>query len=100
MKLSNKRMLWSYDVEKIAALVANKPEHEVYDILQDYNVIELKPTEPVKSTILSRLLLPLGWVLILAIYFVKFIITGDGTLDVWCKKYKTFGKFCNYFGFL
>jgi hypothetical protein len=42
MIFKDERILWHYDVERLAEMLANKSQKEVYDILVDNNVIALR----------------------------------------------------------
>lgn len=97
MRFIDEKQMWYSEVESLAADLANKSEREVFDLLNERDVIQLATCERIKTPAMGRLLLILLMPALLILSATKWILTGDKYLDSWIKKLHC-TKLLNYCG--
>lgn len=91
MRFKDEKYLWNADVEDIAGMVANKSKEDVLQVLDNYNVIKLTSIERPKVTAFNRFMFVLLFIPLATTASIKWMMTGDGYLDTWAKKYNVVG---------
>lgn len=98
MRFKDERYLWYADVERIAKQMANKSEQELFDILNEHDIIKIVSTDRPEITAFNRLMLILLFLPLSMLAATKWMLSGDAYLDAWAKKYKLVGWLYNLIG--
>lgn len=80
--------MWYSETEVLAARLANKDQCDIQEILDDHDVIRLQSQERNKLNIFNRLFLAFSFPFLIILFCIKWLLTGDGHLDSWAKKFK------------
>lgn len=88
MIFKDEKEMWYSQTEELAYKLANKDVAEIQEILDDHDVIRLRSTERSGKTIFNRFSILFVYPILLGIFSIKWLLTGEGHLDSWEKKSK------------
>lgn len=91
MRFSDEKQMWYADIERLVSRMANKSEKELFDLLDQYDIIKIVSTDRPEVTIFNRLMFVLLFIPLTMLAATKWVGTGDAYLDSWAKKYKLVG---------
>ena len=90
--------MWHAETENLSARLANKTKREIQEILDEHDVVTLRSGEREKLNIFNRLFWLMSFPVLFILFLVKWLLTGDGHLDSWAKKFKPLGLVFKYSG--
>ena len=90
MIFSDERDLFVSEIADLSEKLANKSAKEIENILDDgnYRVVYLRYKGEDLNTLKNRLALPLILPILCIMCIIKWLISGDFSLDSWTRKYK------------
>ncbi len=98
MRFKDERNMWHSETEDLAEALADKSASEIQEILDEHDVITLRTGERERLNIFNRLFWIAAFPILFSLFCVKWLLTGDGHLDSWAKKFKPLELVFKYSG--
>ena len=98
MRLKSERILWQPEIEELAKRLANKNEYELIEIFEDNDVVEVRTMNIPRITTLGRVLSIIVWPMLAMTCFIKWVFTGNSTLDGTSKRSKMLQRVLDFTG--
>ena len=98
MLFKDEKVMWCAEEEDLISRLANKSKIEIELEMRDSEVIILRLRDKPKAPVIGRILMPVIMIFLLILMFIKWVATGEGHLDSWCKNFKFLDSLINFAG--